>query len=175
MIDQINSLSAIATEFSNFAKMPQAKNEALEIGKKITDTLRLFENTDNVVLTFKKRYEGEIYVNADKEQLLRAFMNLFKNAIQSVPDSRKGMIEVEARLKQNNSFVLITISDNGKGIEDGMKEKLFQPNFTTKTSGMGLGLAIVKNIVETSGGKIWFETKPGIGTQFFIEFPVFLR
>ena len=96
---------------------------------------------------------------------------LFKNAIQSIPEDIKGRIEVELRTAGNKA--LVKIRDNGKGIPEELRDKLFMPNFTTKSSGMGLGLAIVKNIIENCDGRIDFETIPGKGTAFTLEFPIF--
>jgi signal transduction histidine kinase len=112
-----------------------------------------------------------IEVNADREQLSRAIINLIKNGIQSIPENRKGKIII--RLTRREHMAVIEVSDNGAGIPVELRDKLFGPSFTTKSSGMGLGLAIVKNIVENFSGKIWFETELGKGTSFFIEIPVF--
>ena len=106
---------------------------------------------------------------ADKDQLSRVFNNLLKNAIQAIPSSIEGKINVVISQEENN--YLIEVKDNGSGISDDKKDKIFVPNFTTKSTGMGLGLAMVKNIVENANGSIWFETKETIGTSFFIKFP----
>ena len=98
------------------------------------------------------------------------FINLVKNAIQSIPDGVKGKINID--LITRSKSVIISIEDNGTGISDETKKKLFQPSFTTKSSGMGLGLSIVKNIVNSAGGDIWFETILGQGTKFYVEFPL---
>jgi two-component system nitrogen regulation sensor histidine kinase NtrY len=120
----------------------------------------------------------ELYVYADKEQLLIVFSNLIKNGIQSVPKERTALIKI--RVEAIKDYIKISITDNGKGIPNELKEKLFIPNFTTKSSGMGLGLAIVKNIVENAGGEIWYETtlenlsKGVVGeTSFFVTFPIY--
>jgi len=94
-----------------------------------------------------------------------------KNAIQSIPEDDRGKIEIE--LMTNKDTAYVKIKDNGKGIPDEQKDKLFMPNFTTKTSGMGLGLAIVKNIIENCNGKIDFETELGKGSTFIIELPIY--
>jgi len=169
LISQINNLSRIATEFSNFAKMPRARNEKVNIIERLNDSVNLLENTENV--TFIKRFGSfnELYVLADREQLLIVFSNLIQNGIQAVPKGRDAIIEIE--VNKIKSTIQIIIKDNGSGISDEVKDKMFQPNFTTKSSGMGLGLAIVKNIVENADGKIWYETILNQGTSFFITFP----
>ncbi|HLO58051.1 MAG TPA: ATP-binding protein [Bacteroidales bacterium] len=170
LIEQIDNLSFIASEFSNFAKMPKAISEEINIVDSIRSTLTLFTNTENVDFVFEHE-SGDIPVYADKEQLSRVFINLIKNAIQSIPDNRNGKIGIT--LVQNRNMVRISITDNGKGIPDELQNKLFTPSFTTKSSGMGLGLSIVKSIIESFGGNITFNTKVNHGTTFTIELPVY--
>ena len=172
LIEQIDNLSFIASEFSNFAKMPKAFNEEINLVNKVRTTLTLFSNTENVDFVFEHESE-EIMVFADKEQLSRVFINLIKNAIQSIPDTRHGKIGISLIL--NGKMVRISITDNGKGIPEDLQSKLFTPSFTTKSSGMGLGLSIVKNIIESFGGNITFKTKVNHGTTFVFELPVFTR
>jgi len=167
LISQINNLSSIATEFSNFAKMPRAREEQVDVIAKLTDSISLFENSENV--KFNTNFNNqEYFVYADKEQFLIIISNLIKNGIQAIPKERKGIINIS--VEEIKEHIKVTINDNGTGIPDELKDKLFIPNFTTKTSGMGLGLAIVKNMVENSGGEIGYETKINIGTSFFVTF-----
>lgn len=170
LIDQIDSLSAIAAEFSNFAKMPKANNEVIDIVKIITDNVRLFENTENVEVILEPHKYNSVKVFADKEQLARVFINLIKNAIQSIPDDKyDGYVYVQ--LFANEDIVRVKIEDNGAGIPSEIRTKLFMPSFTTKSSGTGMGLAIVKSIIENANGTIWFETEVNKGTRFFVELP----
>ncbi|MCD4770029.1 MAG: HAMP domain-containing histidine kinase, partial [Bacteroidales bacterium] len=106
----------------------------------------------------------------DKEQLNSVLTNLIRNSVQAIPSNRGGKVSIG--MEKTGDSVTIAISDDGVGIQDDLKEKLFAPNFTTKSSGMGIGLAIVKRIVESSNGKIWFISKEGEGTTFFIEYPL---
>jgi signal transduction histidine kinase len=108
-------------------------------------------------------------VLADKDLMLRVFNNLIKNAIQSIPSDRTGLIDVSLKLQE--STYLITIADNGKGIDKETQDKIFVPYFTTKGTGTGLGLAMVKQIVENHRGSIWFESTEDEGTTFFVEIP----
>jgi two-component system nitrogen regulation sensor histidine kinase NtrY len=169
LIEQIDNLSFIASEFSNFAKMPKAYNEVINIVEVVKSTLNLFSNTDNVEFILEHDND-EVFVFADKEQLSRVFINLLKNAIQSIPDSRKGRVGIF--LVTIGDAVRISMTDNGKGIPLDLQDKLFTPSFTTKSSGMGLGLSIVKNIIESFDGNITFKTKFNHGTTFVIELPV---
>ena len=171
LIDQINNLSAIATAFSDFAKMPRTNNEVVDVIAKINNSVGLFENTRNVDFQINLHGNKEVTVFADKEQLLRVFANLIKNAIQSIPEGRKGLITIDLLTHDGNA--VIKVCDNGSGIPEELGDKLFMPNFTTKSSGMGLGLAIVKNIIEDANGSVWYETEIGKGSTFIIELPLY--
>ncbi|MEN8119746.1 MAG: ATP-binding protein [Bacteroidota bacterium] len=169
LIDQINTLSNIANEFSSFAKMPKPQNELVNLVEKLENTINLFSHDENIELISNFKNNKVINIIADKEQISRVFNNLIKNAIQAVPSDRKGKISVN--LKKENGFALVKIKDNGGGISEEEKEKLFIPNFTTKSTGMGMGLPIVKEIIENAKGEIWFESTINKGTTFFIKLP----
>lgn len=168
LIEQIDNLSHIATEFSSFAKMPQAQNEKIELTKIIRSTAHLFQDYPQVDISMNIPAE-ECFIFADKNQIMRVFNNIFTNAVQAIPEGQKGEITVD--LKEKEEVFLIEISDNGKGIPKEMRKKVFEPNFTTKSSGTGLGLAISRNIIEKANGRIWFESEEGVGTKFFILLP----
>ncbi|HET6242950.1 MAG: GHKL domain-containing protein [Bacteroidetes bacterium] len=172
LVEQIDTLANIANEFSSFAKMPGQIPEPLDISELVQGSVNLFKGSEEAIIELEILTEIELTVKADKNQLLRVFNNLIKNAIQSIPYERQGKIEIKIDLESKANKVLISIKDNGSGISAEQKEKIFTPNFTTKTNGTGLGLAIVKNIVEDSGGEIWFETKEMIGTVFYIKLPL---
>lgn len=166
LIEQIDNLSRIAGTFSNFARMPEANFIRMDLAGRLYSVVQLFaNNNEHVQLNYNGKADS-VFVHADPEQMVQVFNNLLKNAIQSIPQNRDGIIKVS--LKQESGKVLIEISDNGTGIESTMQEKLFTPNFTTKSTGMGLGLAITKNIIELTGGTISFRTKPDKGTTFVL-------
>jgi len=169
MIEQIDSLSAIATEFSDFAKMPAGKKEKTDLVESINSTIILFGNYDRIKFIFNHNKNENYQVLADREQMLRVFNNLLKNAVQAIGHGVNGKIEIQLLKKQD--IFEITISDNGTGIPDEISEKIFSPNFTTKTGGTGLGLAIVKSIISASAGEISYVSKIGIGTTFTILLP----
>jgi len=171
IIEQIDNLSAIATEFSNFAKMPHPNNEKLNLVVQLKSIIELFDNTENVSIELNLNGLSEVYVFADKEQLSRVFINLIKNAIQAAQEVEKS--EVTVSLNATSEKVNIKVRDNGKGIPEEIRNKLFQPNFTTKSSGMGMGLAIVKNIVKNAGGDVHYKTEINKGTVFTVELPVY--
>jgi len=172
IIEQIDNLSVIASEFSDFAKMPKSMYEKIEIDRVITASVDLFKESRHVDFRFIKPDNHLYYVYADKKQMLQVFNNLFKNSIQAKKDSEDEMIEISIEQPTADHY-LIRITDNGIGISSDQADKIFSPSFTTKTGGMGLGLAIVKSIIFDSGGKIWFESEEGAGTTFFIQLPVY--
>lgn len=171
LIDQIDNLSNIASSFSSFAKAAESRCEKMDVVDKLRSTVELFaNNSEDVTFSFDDHGCEHAQVWMDDKQVLQIFNNLFRNAIQAIPDGRQGMVRVSCEVKDGK--VLISIADNGCGVSEEVKEKMFQPNFTTKTSGMGLGLAIVKNILTSSNGDICFESELGKGTCFYVSIPV---
>ncbi len=171
LIEQIDSLSAIANEFSDFAKMPKARHQRLNLVTKLRNLLQLFGNSEKARIHLDLDDHKMVVVKADKEQLMRVFINLVKNGMQAIPEGREGHIWIRLEVKEPES-VLVTIRDNGKGIPEEIKDRLFRPNFTTKSAGMGMGLAISYNVVRSLGGRIWYETEIGKGTVFHVELPL---
>ena len=173
LIEQIDTLSGIATEFSNFAQIPKARNEVFNLIDVLQNVCSLFESNQNLLINLDVNHHNDIRVFIDKEQFSRAMLNLVKNGIQAIPADQIGEIRITVLTKGKSA--IIQISDNGTGISMEAQENLFQPNFTTKTSGMGLGLSIVKNIIDNFGGKIWYTTEMNNGTTFFVEIPLYLK
>jgi nitrogen fixation/metabolism regulation signal transduction histidine kinase len=167
-VEQIESLSSIASEFSAFAKMPETRLEHLNLFDILSQAVTIFKEMDNIRILYSVP-EDPFIINADRDQLLRCFNNLLKNAIEAIPSDRLGIIEINYLVTSKN--ILLTIKDNGEGIPENLREKIFEPNFTTKSSGTGLGLAFVKNSIENAGGKVWFETVVGGGTTFYFSLP----
>lgn len=169
LIEQIDNLSRIAGTFSNFARMPEAKFERVDVAARLCSVVQLFVNNNEQIQIEYNGSEKDVFVYADPEQLVQVFNNLLKNATQAIPDDRIGVIEVN--LWQEAERIMIEITDNGVGIENELHDKLFVPNFTTKSNGMGLGLAIAKNIIELSGGTISFTSNVNEGTVFRVILP----
>lgn len=166
LIQQIDTMSKIAEAFSNFAKMPAQNLEQLDIVEVVERALEIFPS-ENIKFSATS---SEIIAIADKDQINRIVNNLVKNAIQSVPENKIPDIEVE--LSEKDEHVYIKVKDNGSGIDDTISQKIFEPKFTTKTSGMGLGLPMIKNIIETYNGSISYDTTKGEGTVFVVSFPI---
>lgn len=168
IIEQIDALTKIANEFSNFAKMPRPHEETLDLLPILENVIEVFKQEADCEIVLQSELK-KVLVNADKDQMIRTFNNLLKNAIQSIPAERKGKITI--RLDKLESMIRIAMEDNGVGIPPEKKSKIFVPYFTTKTTGTGLGLAMVKQIVENHNGTIYFETEENKGTTFIIELP----
>ncbi|MFN7119006.1 MAG: ATP-binding protein [Saprospiraceae bacterium] len=171
IIEQIEGLTRIATEFSNFAKMPKPENAIFILNDTVKSVYNLFaENPETDAKLYLQLPENPVSVFADRDQMIRVLNNLIKNAMQAIPHDTTGKIDII--LQANHDITCIQVRDNGSGIPPEMREKVFQPNFTTKGSGTGLGLAMCKSIVEAAGGKIWFESEAQQGTTFFVQLPI---
>jgi signal transduction histidine kinase len=168
IVEQIDALTRIANEFSNFAKMPRPQEVTLDLIPIIENVLEVFKEEATCEITLVSDLKS-VLVNADKDQMIRTFNNLLKNAIQSIPEESAGKITIYVERVQEN--VLISIKDSGTGIPKDQIDKIFVPYFTTKTGGTGLGLAMVKQIIENHNGTISFETREGEGTIFTISLP----
>jgi nitrogen fixation/metabolism regulation signal transduction histidine kinase len=168
LLNQIESLSDIATSFSSFAKMPIPRNERLDIADALRKVVRFFK-ADNVEIN-PNIPRNPVWVEGDANLLGRIFNNLILNAIQAMPEGETPKLEIQ--LEETHSKARISVKDNGAGIPDDIRDKIFIPKFSTKVEGSGIGLAIAKRGVEHAGGSIWFETEAGVGTTFFIEFPL---
>lgn len=170
LIEQIDTLTQIANEFSNFANMPRAEFEQVNLHQLVQSIVDLYRELPNQQVIFKPNPGLNPVVRADYKQFSRALQNLIKNGLQAAREGVMPLVTIE--ISQIENTFLLTVTDNGVGIPDEMRSKIFQPNFTTKSTGMGLGLAMVKNIIQNMNGKIWFEDAAENGTIFFIEMPV---
>lgn len=173
LIEQIDGLTRIASDFSNFAQMPAANNDYLNLNDLVKSVYQLFSKEENVQLSLSIP-EDDTLIFADKDQTIRVLNNVIKNAIQAIQYAvdfdKNGLVEIV--LNKTSDVAIVSIKDNGTGINEEEVNKIFTPNFTTKNSGTGIGLAMSKNIVEAAGGRIYFESAVNVGTTFFIEFPI---
>ncbi len=166
LIEQIDVMSNIASAFSTYASMPAQKDEETNVSMVTKLALDIF----NEPYISYKEDNTELFVIFDRTQLIRVVTNLVKNALQATSGNSKPEIIVEVTHDEN--FVFLKVQDNGTGIHPDHENKIFEPKFTTKNSGMGLGLAMVKQIVENYNGKIGMETTYGKGTTFCVTLPL---
>ena len=163
LISEIDNLAHIAQSFSTFAKQPEVVTTEVDIAEKLSNVITLQRANDEQIPIRYVGADSGIIGLADKEQISQVFVNIIRNALQASPTD----IIVVLNAAYSDREMQISISDDGTGIPEDIQARIFQPNFTTKSNGNGLGLTISKHIVETSGGRIEFETSPK-GTTFYI-------
>lgn len=167
IIEQIDTLANIASAFSDFAQMPSSHKEKINFSRIVENTLSFF---DTVEIQYIKSTDPH-FIHADKNQIIRVLNNIINNAIEAIPENKSPVINVS--LEQRKERVMLTIQDNGIGVPQILRKKIFEPNFTTKNSGMGLGLAMVKRIIDDLNGTIHFESEEHTGTTFYVSLPRF--
>lgn len=169
LIEQIDALSDIASSFSRYAKLPENHPQPLDLAELVGNVVNLYDNKENIVFGFIYDQTKDYTFNGDKTNLNSAVGNLVKNATQAIGTKNDGKIEV--RLEATEKTFVIAVKDNGKGIKEEDKGRIFLPNFTTKTGGSGVGLSLTYNIVQAAGGTIDFESTEGVGAEFVITLP----
>lgn len=169
LIEQIDNMTRIAENFSQFGSLPQITNQKVLLNEVVTSVHDLFRKREDMDIQCRVPID-DCFVFADKDHLIRILNNIIKNAIQAIPRDRRGNINISLERKEHHA--LITVEDNGEGIPEDRINKIFQPNFTTKRSGTGLGLAMCSKMIDSMEGKIYFETEVNVGTTFFIEIPL---
>ena len=169
LIEQIDHLSKIAADFSQFANIGIKKVELVDLHQIMNTLTNLYNSNPKVEITWNK-VPGSIILKADKTHMNRLFTNLLANAVEACSTNNKCRIDINE--ERMDGMIMISMKDNGEGIPEEMRTKIFTPNFTTKTSGTGLGLAMCKSIAEQAQGKIFFETEEGKGTTFFVQLPI---
>ncbi len=173
LIEQIDALARIANDFHSFARMPTRVLEQLDLNEVVTEAVSLMQE-DAAVEIHSTTALQPLIVEADREEVRRIFINLIKNAMEAIPPGRTGLVRVETSPERidGQDWARTTIEDNGHGVSEDLVEKIFQPNFSTKTSGTGLGLAIARKSAEDFGGTIGFETTENEGSSFWVLLPV---
>ena len=167
LIDQIETLNEVVNMFSDFSRTKTPTEEISDLVEPLRSTTLLFKKSYGFDLEFSTTHE-KIPVQASSQDLLRIFNNLLKNAVQSMERQKEKRLEI--RVKKEETYAEVRVTDNGKGIGKEDREHIFQPYFTTKSKGTGLGLAIVKNLMTEAGGDIRFVSKEGQGTTFILHF-----
>ncbi len=171
IIEQVETLSRIATEFSSFARLPRRDFERLEVGEVVEEAADLFREQAVGITIQIERSPVPLVVLADREELRRAWINLVKNAIQAMPTG--GTLTL--RTARAGGGGRVEIADTGTGIAPEVLARLFEPNFSTKSEGMGLGLSIVRKTIEDIGGEITVSSEVGVGTRFTVVLPLVNR
>ena len=177
LIEQIDALTRIANEFSSFARLPRRHLERLDLNEVVREAAALVGEAEHATLVLDLS-DAPLPISADREELRRVYINLLTNALQAMPEDEAGTLAVRTERRDAGpdgapgAWAFSAVRDTGTGIPDDAQDKVFQPNFSTKTSGMGLGLAISKKAVEDLRGDIAFETEPGVGTTFFVWLPL---
>jgi two-component system nitrogen regulation sensor histidine kinase NtrY len=170
IVNQVEDLKNLVNEFSRFARLPNLSLGDHDINDVIRETLVLYQESEPKV-AFETRLEQDLpLVPVDREQLKRVLVNLLDNALASI--KHRGQIWLGSSLEGSGNRVRIEVADNGKGIADRDKERIFEPYFSTKLSGTGLGLAIAKAVILEHQGRIWVEDNKPRGSRFIIELPV---
>lgn len=167
LIEQIDNLNHIANEFSRFAQISVSKQSEFDLGALMNEIYALYAHIEGVELTID--LEDDCIILADRKQLMRMLNNLVQNAIQATKKEEER--NVGLRLKKDNETFIIEVEDNGTGISKELEDKIFKPNFTTKSKGMGLGLAIVHTIINNHSGQISYKSAVPNGTVFIVELP----
>ena len=174
LIDQIETLNRIASDFSSFARMPAQRPERLDVTEVAEEAAALFEGPLSESGRARLALDlapDPLWATADRDELRRVFVNLLTNALQAMPDrDRPGTITLRTRAHAGSAVA--EVQDDGSGIPEDVQPRVFQPSFSTKTSGMGLGLAISKRAVEAAGGSVAFETAEDEGTTFTVRVPL---
>ncbi len=168
LVEQIDHLSKIAADFSQFANIGYTNVEEFDLHHVLGSLRDLYQADPAIEFTWDP-LPHPIRLRADRTQMNRLFTNLIANAKEACKGEHC-RIRISEALE--GEIVTISITDNGEGIADEMRSRIFIPNFTTKSSGTGLGLAMCKGIVEQAKGNIWFETERGVGTTFHVSLPV---
>jgi signal transduction histidine kinase len=167
LTEQINTLARIATEFSNFARMPGRMFERVDVHQLLQEAAQLFSEVKGIEIQTKFSDIGPSLI-ADREELRRVCINIIRNAIQAMDE--RGKITIETRIRGHQC--VITFVDNGPGIAPELQSKVFEPNFSTKTDGMGLGLAMARKVIEDLNGTITLESTVGKGTTIMVNLPM---
>lgn len=165
LIEQIDTMSNVATSFSDFATLPKTQLEKTDIVDATKKVVEIFEQNNISLETSSEN----IFIKLDKEQWIRVMTNLIKNSIQAIPHDREPIIHI--KITESLKTVRVIVSDNGLGVSKNNRDKIFEPKFTTKSDGMGLGLGIVRSIINSHRGKISYKSKSKKGTDFKISLP----
>lgn len=178
IVQQTDELKEMVNEFSQFARLPETKQAPHQLNSVLQETLTLFSQA-HPDIRFIASFEPRVPVfEFDRDQIKRVIVNLLDNSVSAIQEenngkvrTRNGEIRIESHFNEQLQMVVVTLSDNGPGMTEEIRSRVFEPYFSTKKGGTGLGLAIAKRIVNDHNGFIRIQSSPGAGSQFFIELP----
>lgn len=170
IINQVDELKSLVNEFSHFARMPTTKPLPNDIHEIIDETVLLYKEAHKRIAFEVRKDLAVPRLNLDRDQIKRALINILDNAIHAIEN--EGMITISTMYNKTLAMVTIEIADTGCGIPPGIRQKMFEPYFSTKRGGTGLGLAIVNTIISDHNGYIRIRDNNPQGTRFIIELPV---
>ncbi|HOF00229.1 MAG TPA: ATP-binding protein [Spirochaetota bacterium] len=173
ILGEVDRMDRLLREFSNIAKLPNTNKELggiYDILKDLTDLMA--SNSKNIKIILNFDINNDFLINRDSLQLKSVFMNIIQNALDSMKNDGVITIDVFKKIIGFTEYAVIKITDQGEGVVTESDADIFEPYYSTKENGIGLGLAIVQRIVQEHEGRIYYETKPTVGTSFFIELPI---
>jgi two-component system nitrogen regulation sensor histidine kinase NtrY len=171
IVQEAGTIKSLVDEFSKFARMPKVRLQTADIHDIIRQAIIPFKGIFSEI-KFATSFSDDIPspIRLDPDQMKRVFINLIDNAIDAM--NKQGEIKIQTSFNKLQNFVKIEVADNGPGISEEDKEKLFLPNFSTKKKGTGLGLAIVNQIINEHNGSILVENNKPLGAKFVIQVPI---
>jgi len=175
IVNQVEVLRGMVSAFGKFAEEPRLTIESFNIISLIKESTNLYSKRDNKKIFRLGLHAENCDIQADEQKLRQVFNNLLKNALDATTNTSSPRISINTNEMEinNESYIKLTISDNGQGIEPSMAGSLFEPYVTTKTKGKGLGLAIVKHIIEEHKGHIELQNREAKGVSVIITLPLF--
>jgi nitrogen fixation/metabolism regulation signal transduction histidine kinase len=171
IVREVDNLNDLLVEFREFARLPLPRLQSVHLREPVGEVTQMYRNLSTDVKIDSSHISEDSVIKADPGQIRQVLANLIRNAVQAMPDGGEISIRSAVVHKENRRFCRIWIKDNGSGIPEEIRARVFEPYFTSKKDGVGLGLAIVERIVFDHDGNIWFETQEGVGTTFIIDLP----
>jgi nitrogen fixation/metabolism regulation signal transduction histidine kinase len=175
IVREVDNLNDLLVEFRKFARLPMPRLQSVHLRELVEEVVQMYTNLSTEVTIDSSHIGEDSVIRADPGQINQVLANLIRNAIQAMPKGGEISIRSAVVNKENRQFCRIWIKDSGSGIPEDIRNRVFEPYFTSKSEGAGLGLAIVQRIVFDHDGNIWFETEEGVGTTFIVDLPLGMR
>jgi two-component system, NtrC family, nitrogen regulation sensor histidine kinase NtrY len=172
IVREVDNLNDLLVEFREFARLPMPRLQSVHLRELVEEVVRMYRNLSSEVTFDSSHISEDSIIRADPGHINQVLANLIRNAIQAMPNGGEVSVRSAVVNKENRRFCRIWIKDTGSGIPEEIRDRVFEPYFTSKADGAGLGLAIVERIVFDHDGTIWFETQEDVGTTFIIDLPL---